>query len=83
MKIFHFWVSVSLVVVVDSGLCSPWVVGRGWWALLVGSCWVFGWLWMLVWWLFGCWFDWWMFEAVGLWVAVLGGTEQYWDIRVL
>ena len=82
MKIFHFWVSVSLAVVVDGGLCSPWVVGRGWWALLVGSCWVFGWLWMLVW-LLGCWFDWWMFEAVGLWVAVLGGTEKYWDIRVL
>ena len=69
-------------MVVDGGLCSPWVVGYGWGALLTGSCWVFGWLWMLVW-LLGCWFDWWMFEAVGLWVAVLGGTEQYLDIRVL
>ena len=70
-------------MVIDGGLYSPWVVDCGWGALLAGSCWVLGWLWMLVWWLFGCWFDWWMFEVVGLWVAVLGGTEQYWDIRVL
>ena len=48
--------------------------GYGWGALLADSCWVFEWLWILV---------WWMFKVVGLWVAVLGGTEQYWDIRVL
>ena len=52
---------------VGGGLCSPVVAG----CLGGFGCW------------FGCWFDWWMFEAVALWVAVLGGTKQYWDIRVL
>ena len=53
--------------------CGPWVMGDRLCSPIVAGC-LGG---------FECWFDWWMFEAVGLWVAVLGGTKQYWDIRVL